>query len=111
MRKTDKKIDNEIRSVLTEACEEALECGDGFRWLTHVVNYQRFPASLLIICVYDTNANLENADKQSMRTLIRTKLRTMNVTIKDEARQITFDTEENCHHEHAGNWRRRLAVE
>ena len=39
MRKTDKKIDNNLRIVLTEVCEIALKEVTGFQWLTHLVDY------------------------------------------------------------------------
>ena len=55
MRKTDKKIDNNIRNVLNKVCEQALIEVNGFVWLTHQVNYDKFPASLSVICVFDLN--------------------------------------------------------
>ena len=58
MRKTDKKMDNQLRHVLTEVCEVALKDINGFQWLTHVVNYSNFPKSLQVVCVFDTNENL-----------------------------------------------------
>ena len=51
MRKTDKKMDNQLRHVLTEVCEVALKDINGFQWLTHVVNYSNFPKSLQVVCV------------------------------------------------------------
>ncbi|EGN75510.1 hypothetical protein A28LD_1123 [Idiomarina sp. A28L] len=53
MRKSDKKIDNEIIRKLTIVCEEAKHTDSGFVWLTHEVNYQRFPQSLKVILVFD----------------------------------------------------------
>lgn len=64
MRKTDRKTENLIIRALTEACEIALERFDGFRWLTHFVDYQRFPASLTIVCVFDTNTE-ENCREEN----------------------------------------------
>lgn len=49
MRKTDKKIENNIRISLTKVCEQALKEVDGFLWLTHTVNYSKFPESLQIL--------------------------------------------------------------
>lgn len=45
MRKTDKKTDNKLREVLTGVCDDALEEFAGFKWLTHLVNYDDFPKS------------------------------------------------------------------
>ena len=44
MTKTDKKRDKAIREALTKACEIALQRNDGFQWLTHEVDYKRFPS-------------------------------------------------------------------
>lgn len=53
MRKKDKKIDNELRLVLIDACEQALKDITGFQWLTHfLVNYDDFPNSLMVACVF-----------------------------------------------------------
>lgn len=108
MRKTDKKIDKAIRAVLTEACDIAQEESTGFTWLTHFVNYDNLPKSLSVICIYDTDANLANADLDVMRSLIKAKLASININIKDSSKQIRFDTEEKCNTEHDGNWNKRF---
>ncbi|WP_417445538.1 hypothetical protein [Kangiella sp.] len=108
MRKTDKKIDNALRAALTEACEIALENYDGFEWLTHFVNYNDFPGSLKVVCIYDTNARLEKTDKQAVRSLIREKLASIAINMKDSRQQISFDTEENCSRENGGKWNERF---
>lgn len=59
MRKTDKKIDKAIISALTEVCEEAKFEHPGFSWLTHEVDYQRFPSSLRVTLVFDEQTNDE----------------------------------------------------
>ena len=45
LRKTDKKIENQLILVLTAVCETALKEIDGFQWLTHLVEYTDFPNS------------------------------------------------------------------
>ena len=45
MRKSDKKIENQIRDVLTDVCEDTLKGYDGFLWVTHTVNFSSFPQS------------------------------------------------------------------
>ncbi|WP_194756662.1 hypothetical protein [Aliidiomarina indica] len=52
MRKTDKKLDNQIVKALTGVCEASKNDVSGFDWLTHEVNYQRFPDSLVITLVF-----------------------------------------------------------
>lgn len=108
MRKTDRKTENLIIRALTEACNIALERFDGFRWLTHFVDYQRFPVSLTIVCVYDTNAQLAHTDREAMCELINTELAAVGIPIKDIRRQVRFDTEENCNDENNGKWRERF---
>lgn len=53
MRKTDKKTDREIIKQLTDLCEAAKDTHTGFIWLTHEVNYQRFPQGLKVVLVFD----------------------------------------------------------
>ena len=113
MRKTDKKIENQLRLVLTEACETALKEIDGFQWLTHLVEYSDFPNSLKIICIFDTNENLavylSNSAGDELKSLIQKKLQEMGVSIKNIDRHVKFDTEENCAKEHNGKWQNRLS--
>ncbi|NRA41756.1 MAG: Fis family transcriptional regulator [Pseudomonadales bacterium] len=114
MRKRDKKIENAICLALTEVCEIALETYAGFSWLTHRVNYQRFPDSLSVICVFDTNAALTQFLAQShdrdLAALIQQHLAKQQIGLKQPKRQISFDTEENCQQSHQGNWQARLAA-
>ena len=112
MKKTDKKYEKAIREALTEACDIALDEVAGFQWLTHQVNYSRFPDSLSVVCIFDTNSELASAllAKQDdfLRSLIREKLSAVGISIKDMVRQVSFDTEEACALEHGGKWQQRL---
>ncbi|RLA40024.1 MAG: hypothetical protein DRQ64_05605 [Gammaproteobacteria bacterium] len=112
MKKTDKKYEKVIIEVLTEACDIAHNEVAGFQWLTHLVNYSCFPDSLSVVCIFDTNTDLANAllTKQDdfLRSLIREKLSTVDISIKDTARQVRFDTEEACELEDGGKWQQRL---
>lgn len=58
MRKTDKKIDNQIRLLLTNLCENQLKATPGFEWLTHSANYQKFPQSLTVTFVFNSQQAL-----------------------------------------------------
>lgn len=53
MRKNDRKIEREIIRELTRVCETAKFDHDGFIWLTHAVDYQRFPQSLIVTLVFN----------------------------------------------------------
>jgi len=85
MRKSDKKIDNILRRLLTEVCDSALEIVDGFKWLTHLVDYDNFPESLSVICIFNTNSELAQArllkKDDYLRGLIKkTRLRRNQIT-------------------------------
>lgn len=112
MRKTDKKLDNQIRTALTEVCDVALRDINGFQWLTHLVNYSNFPQSLRIVCVFDTNDSLSRLStshsKDELLSLIQKNLNQVNVHLKKVATHVAFDSEENCDKEHNGKWADRL---
>ena len=112
MRKIDKKIDNQLRLVLTDVCETALKEFDGFQWLTHLVNYSNFPKSLRVVCIFDTNEQLiafaAHSGKKTLTALIQVKLNEIGVKFKNVTDHILYDTEENCAKSHNGNWANRL---
>jgi hypothetical protein len=112
MRKTDKKIDNKVRCVLTEVCEIALKDIDGFVWLTHLVSYSNFPSSLKVVCVFDTNDSLSVFMSQKMHitlnALIGSKLKEADVEVKNIMDHVFYDTQQNCEKEHNGQWAKRL---
>ena len=99
MKKTDKKIDNSIRTALTEVCEIALNEVDGFQWITHLVNYKYFPESLSVVCVFGTDNDLSNIlnthQDDYLKKLIKERLGNVGIHIKNINRQVTFDTEED----------------
>ncbi|OUS25898.1 Fis family transcriptional regulator [Thalassotalea sp. 42_200_T64] len=113
MRKTDKKIDNQLRTALTDVCETALKEIDGFQWLTHLVNYANFPESLKVVCIFDSNENLalflSKGSKKELTSLIQVKLHGMGVNLKNVVAHISYDTEENCEKQHNGKWANRLS--
>jgi antibiotic biosynthesis monooxygenase (ABM) superfamily enzyme len=94
MRKTDKKIDNELRLKLTDVCEQGLK------------------NSLMVVCVFDTNENLKNYlqsdDSQALISLIEAEFKTMDIKLKRLGDHIAYDSEENCNQYHNGNWALRL---
>ena len=112
MRKTDKKVDNQIRLTLTDVCEKALKKVEGFQWLTHQVNYSNFPQSLRITCIFETNEQLSvfssGENKQLLDNLIQSNLSSIGIKLKTPKRHIYYDSEEKCAKEHNGNWSSRL---
>ncbi|WGV98098.1 Fis family transcriptional regulator [Vibrio sp. YMD68] len=112
MRKTDKKIDNQIRKTLTQLCETNLKQLEGFQWLTHSANYSNFPETLKVTCVFSTNRQLSeflaNDSGSTVCSLVQAKLEKIGITLKNAVQHIAFDTDQNCENEHGGNWARRL---
>jgi hypothetical protein len=114
MKKTDKKIENTLRISLTEVCEIAIESIEGFTWLTHLVDYQNFPDSLVIVCVFNTKADLSEANRKGedirLANLIKHGLVAAGIKLSNIKRQIRYDTEESCKRDHDGQWHKRLAI-
>ena len=112
MRKTDKKMENQLRAGLTDVCEAALEEIDGFQWLTHLVNYSNFPKSLKVVCVFDTNESLSRYlskdDGKALQSLVQEKIARIGLKIDDISKHLVFDTEEECKNNHNGNWNERF---
>lgn len=112
MRKTDKKLDNQLRLALTDVCESALEDIAGFQWLTHLVNYSNFPKSFRVVCVFDTNQNLSNFmgadDRHKLSSAIQLALFNIDIHLKNIGSHLSYDTEENCNKKHNGKWSDRL---
>ncbi|MCW8109199.1 Fis family transcriptional regulator [Alteromonas ponticola] len=113
MKKTTKKLDNSVIKALTIACETAKQWDSGFLWLTHSANYQHFPASLRVTCVFGQESEIQEAYAQGMdndlRRIIHSELLRIGVQVKDNNRLVRFDSEERCLMEDQGNWNRRLA--
>ena len=113
MRKSDKKIDQQLRKVLTEVCTQCKNTIKGFEWLTHRVNYSSFPNSLKVICVFDTNVNLENYiqshNNHYLQSLINMTLCELGIKLNKGKNIVSFDTEQNCQQQHNGNWAIRLS--
>ena len=112
MRKTDKKIDNQLRLGLTDVCEAALKDISGFQWLTHTVNYANFPQSLTLVCVFKNNdqlsAFLESGHKKLLTTLIDNKLKDIGINLTQITHHLKYDSEENCTNMINCNWAHRL---
>jgi hypothetical protein len=108
MRKMDRKTDNAIVRVLTEFCETAKVDYEGFEWITHFSDYNNFPMSLSVVCIYGTNKQLEKADMNAVYLHINKKLLSIGIHLKDIRRHVAFDTQERCTQENNGNWDERL---
>lgn len=94
MRKTDKKIDNKLRSALTDVCDFALQNITGYQWISHTVNYNRFPESLIITCIFDNPENAQQAQQQGeLLNRIISALNEISVNLSTPQKQICFESE------------------
>ncbi|MDN4502432.1 Fis family transcriptional regulator [Alteromonadaceae bacterium BrNp21-10] len=114
MKKTIKKLDNNVVKALTIACETAKDKVVGFEWLTHTADFSNFPNSLMVTCIFDTDSHrqlaVENEHDIYLRKLIQGQLLKVGIVLKDPRRNVFFDSEDKCHAEHGGDWQRRLEV-
>lgn len=110
--KTARKLEKQVIQSLTKSCENIKTQVPGFEWLTHNVDYGRFPQSLIITCVFDNIASYQTACTASHQYLIgdiiRSDLSAIDIELKNIHKHLCFDTEEACAVESAGNWNRRL---
>ncbi|MGF1753443.1 Fis family transcriptional regulator [Vibrio makurazakiensis] len=110
MRKTDKKIDNQLRDTLTDICEGTLKGYEGFLWVTHLANFSNFPQSLKIVCVFETNQQRDefSQHQQQVNNVIKNALSQVGITLKNIEKHVKYDTQENCDRENRGKWDLRL---
>jgi len=112
--KTNQKIDNNICNALTLACKLSLHEVPGFVWLTHRANFTNFPASLVVTCVFETEAEIEVMKTQQhdeqLRNTIHKQLLNVGVVVKNIKQQVHFDSEESCLLQNEGEWPKRLAL-
>lgn len=112
LKKTDKKIEKNLIEALTNVCDAALENVQGFKWLTHFANYRNFPASLSVVCVFGTRAELEDARASNkidyLIDRVKQELVAANIDVRDARQHLSFDTEEACEREHGGKWNERF---
>jgi hypothetical protein len=112
--KTNQKIDNNVCKALTMACEASLHEVPGFVWLTHRANYTNFPASLVVTCVFETEADIDvmktQLQDELLRNVIQKQLLNVGVVVKNIKQQVHFDSEEACLMQHRGEWDVRIAL-
>ncbi|PRY66902.1 hypothetical protein B0H98_101904 [Vreelandella songnenensis] len=106
------KIERRLVTSLTAACENNKSHIPGFEWVTHQVDYTRFPMSLMVIWVFDTDAHLSEALKSDVRQRLHDEtaaaLIEAGVMVNDVSAHIDFDSEQACRRQHGGDWQRRL---
>jgi len=114
LNKTSQKIDNNVCKALTVACESALHEVSGFQWLSHRASYTNFPSSLIVTCVFATDADIDTMKLQKQDDMIRNSIQKqllkVGVVVKNISSAVHFDSEEACLRQHNGEWSDRLAL-
>lgn len=106
------RIERTLTATLTDACETAKAEIVGFQWLTHDVDYQRFPASLRVIWVFASQAEQDAAiakgQERLMQQLTAAALQVAEVSLENPAAHVRLDNEQQCLRADGGNWQQRL---
>lgn len=105
--------ERQLIACLTRACETGKAEIVGFAWLTHLVDYHKFPSSLMVTWVFDTQANrdraLANGQDERMVELTAEAFSGAGISVSAVSAHLSFDSEEQCRRVDAGNWQQRLA--
>ncbi|MFK3817868.1 hypothetical protein ACI2KG_14910 [Pseudomonas sp. NPDC089407] len=106
------RLERELVACLTDACETAKAEIVGFSWLTHRLDPDHFPASLLITWVFEQEADKAAAmagdAKARMLALTGLALEQARIALDHPAWHVRFDSEEACKQSHGGDWATRL---
>jgi hypothetical protein len=106
------RIERTLAATLTDACEAGKAEIVGFEWLTHDVDYQRFPASLRVIWVFASQAEQDAAiakgQDRLMLTLTSTALEAAAIQLETPAAHVHVDNEQQCLRVDGGSWQQRL---
>lgn len=90
-------IERELIRTLTLACETAKSEIVGFQWLTHDVDYEQFPQSLVVTWMFDSEANkaraLACADKARMLALTLAAFDEVGISVSSIADHVAFSVE------------------
>lgn len=112
MKRKHAGMERELARALTHACEVAKSELIGFEWLTHRVDYERFPASLVVTWVFDTDQHMKDATASSgaarMQALTLEAFEDIGITVTSIASHLEMDSEERCAATHGGDWDARL---
>ena len=91
-------IERELIRTLTDACETAKSEIVGFQWLTHDVDYQNFPQSLIVTWMFDSEASkaraLAGADKARMLALTLAAFEAVGISVSRINEHVAFSVEQ-----------------
>ncbi len=95
MKKTDKKREKSIVQGLTRVCEIAKNEVSGFEWLTHRIDYDDFPNSLMVHCIFTSDESIkqviDSGQDEAIFKLIYDELVLIDINVKDISNRVTFD--------------------
>jgi len=107
------QIERRLVKHLTDACETAKGQIPGFVWLTHSVDFEAFPASLKVVWVFDNQVNkdfaLADGEARFMVELTTRALADANINVRQVAKHVFYDSEDECQRACGGDWVKRLA--
>ncbi|VXC66928.1 conserved hypothetical protein [Pseudomonas sp. 8Z] len=87
-------IERELIRTLTNACETAKSEIVGFQWLTHEVDYEQFPQSLVVTWMFDSEANkaraLASPDKARMQVLTLAAFAEVGISVANIDKHVVF---------------------
>nr|WP_256674787.1 hypothetical protein [Pseudomonas sp. ALS1131] len=97
-------IERELIRALTLACEMAKSEIVGFQWLTHDVDYEQFPQSLVVTWMFDSEANrtraLASPDKARMLALTLAAFDEVGISVSRIVDHVVFSVERPARGKH-----------
>ncbi len=96
MKNTDKKREKSIIQGLTRVCDITKNEIDGFEWLTHTIDYDYFPNSLMVHCIFTSDVSIkqviDSGQDETIFKLICDELVLIDINFKAISSHVTFDT-------------------
>jgi glycosyltransferase A (GT-A) superfamily protein (DUF2064 family) len=105
------RIERQLITTLTDACETAKAEIKGFIWLTHTADLNALAQTLKVIWVFETQADRTRAQidaKARIFELMAIALNAANINLTPSDRNVRFDSEQECQRIHSGDWQKRL---
>jgi len=90
MTKTEKRLDNTLRKVLTTACENIKDAHRDFSHLTHTINLKKPENTLQVTCFFIDELALTQANSQQLLPSIERELIEQLRTVGLKPQTINF---------------------
>ena len=97
MSKTTKKLNDRLLLVLEKLTLQAKEELEGLASVSHTVQFDLFPGSLLVNCVFETQALLDTAkpSEQLYQKKLNNMLLKQGILLKEPKRNLKFGVKED----------------